>query len=104
MVSPRSTRLPAVFPSEEAAFKYLLDFAKHDLQMRGFRDERTAAFVEKQRANFLLRQRVQDCRDDIEFERWRQHWIEHNRPKAIVIDAEPFCIVSSATSWREPCA
>ena len=49
--------------------------------MRGLRDQRTAAFVEKQKANMLLRERVRDCRDEEEFEYWRQHWDTVNRPK-----------------------
>ena len=40
-----------VFPTERDAFTYLVTFAKHDLQMRGFREERTGSFVEKQKAN-----------------------------------------------------
>ena len=71
----------AVFPTERAAFEYLVTFAKHDLQMRGFRGERTCAFVEKQKANMLLHERVRRCRSDEEFERWRQHWDHINRPK-----------------------
>ena len=71
-----------IFATEQDAFKYLLAFAKHDLQMRGFRSDRLYAFMEKQKANYLLRQRVVDCKDDHEYDRWRQHWIEYNRPKA----------------------
>ena len=44
----------AVFISERSASEYIVSFAKHDLQMRGFRDERTAAFMENQQGNLLL--------------------------------------------------
>ena len=70
-----------VFPTERAAFEYLLAFAKHDLQMRGFRTDRLYAFVEKQKANWLLRERVRECRTDEEFEYWRKYWDPVNRPK-----------------------
>ena len=70
-----------VFPSDEAAFKYMVASATRDLQYRGFRDERTYCFEAKQDANFLLFRRVSKCECDVEYEALRQSWDEVNRPK-----------------------
>ena len=43
-----------LFESTPAAFAYLVDVAKRDLQYRGMRDDRIACFVWKQDANFFI--------------------------------------------------
>ena len=70
-----------VFSSNRAAFDYLLNFAKRDVQYRGMRDDRVASFEYKQEANFLLYRRVLASKDHHEFEMFRQRWDTVNRSK-----------------------
>ena len=70
-----------VFPSDRAAFDYMLAVAKRDLQYRGFRDDRLSSFAYKQEANYLLYVRVRDCGDEVEYAYLRQCWDTLNRPK-----------------------
>ena len=71
----------SIFEDERAAFEYLLLVARRDLQYRGFRDDRINSFWHKQEANFLLYQRVLACKDDHEFEIYRQSWDTLHRPE-----------------------
>ena len=50
-----------VFASDAAASNYMVALAKRDLQCRGLRGTRTGCFEEKQKANYLLHQRIQRC-------------------------------------------
>ena len=43
-----------------------------DVEYRGFREERTSCFEQKQEANFLLYQRILQCECDAEYECLRQ--------------------------------
>ena len=65
------------------AFKYLVTLARHDLQFRGFRDNRITCFLYKQEANLLLYRRTRTCEDDHEYELLRQSWDTIHRPKYV---------------------
>ena len=73
----------SVFTSDRRAFKYMLALATRDLEYRGFRDERTGCFQQKQEASFLLYRSVMQCDNDAQYECLRQKWDTLNRPKFV---------------------
>jgi hypothetical protein len=70
-----------VFPDVSLAYEYAVSLARRDLQYRGMRDDRVSSFEYKQRANFLLFEKVRDCSDQHEYQLLRQSWDTVNRPK-----------------------